>query len=258
MTVLVGVPTGWRTLEASHYDEYMATYPGGAGQLYWANAFYLKTDVAHPDPSLGWEQLIRDACVTSVHKFYDLSTLALDLARETAPPSVVPAIDTALSDEGARLRYDTAMTSTALTATLKFSVADPAFTGGGWQPLQMLDHGGVRWSGPGRDAWIDVPVTLPPGTRIEIIAVAVMNAEISQGIAVEANGVPLHLSRSPHQHGILYSGDIPPGYHSPRRFTRVMIRTPATVPWNSVHPGSDDDSELGVAVSWLRFTPPAG
>jgi hypothetical protein len=120
----------------------------------------------------------------------------------------------------------------------------------------MLDHGGVRWSGPGRDAWIDVPVTLPAGTRIEVLAVAVMNAEISEGIVIEANGIPLHLSRTPHQQGVLYSGDTPPAYHSPRRFTRLMIRTPATVAWNSVHPDSDDDSELGVAVSWLRFTPP--
>ena len=122
--------------------------------------------------------------------------------------------------------------------------------------MHPIDYGGVRWSGPGRDAWVDIPVIVPPGTRVEMLTAAVMSEEIGAGLSVELNGVPIRLRRSPHEHGVLYSGVVPPHYDSARAFVRVMVRTPSTVPWNAVHPESDNDSEFGVAVAWLRFTAP--
>src|SRR5207245_3966542 len=89
--------TEWQTNETIHYDDVTSTFPAGAGQLFWANAVYLKKDCAHPDAEAGWERLVRDACVTSAHKLFDLSSLALELARTTAPDDVAAQIDAALS-----------------------------------------------------------------------------------------------------------------------------------------------------------------
>src|SRR5207248_9073001 len=82
------------------------TYPAGAGQLFWANAVYLKKDCAYPDAEAGWQRLVRDACVTSAHKLFDLSSLALELARTTAPADVAAEIEAALAAERLQLRRE--------------------------------------------------------------------------------------------------------------------------------------------------------
>jgi hypothetical protein len=181
--------------------------------------------------------------------------LALELARREAPETARAAIDLALGPEAERFRLEVEPART-LTETLKLAFEDPKLTGGGWQPVHMHDWGGVRWSGPGRDAWVDVPVVLPPGTRVEILTAAAMSHAIEDGFAAELNGARIQLSRSPHRLGKLYSGVVPWDYASTRPFSRLMLRTPTTIPWNEVHHESDEDIERGIAVAWLRFTPP--
>ena len=68
--------------------------------------------------------------------------------------------------------------------------------------------------------------------------------------------MPVKLEQSPHEHGVLYAGVVPEDYESGRRFTRAMFRTLQPIPWNSLNPGSTDDTEVGVAVAWLRCTAP--
>jgi len=253
-----GAPTDWRTAETIHYDELTVTHPAGAGQLFWANAIYLKQDAAYPVATAGWQRLVRDACIWSAYRLFDLFTLALDLACATAPPEVRADIEVALSSEQLRSRRERALVeaSSRLVGSLKVDLADPAFVGGGWHPPQVVDFGGVRWSGPGRDAWIDLPVSLPPGTRIELLAVGFMTPEIAATLSFELNGSPVTLTASPHARGAIYSGVVPPDYRSPRRFSRLMMRTCETVQWCAANPDSDDDTELGVAVSWVRVTAP--
>src|SRR5206468_564461 len=141
-----GVPTEWRNLEFCHYDTgsaseappgwHMATFKGGPGQLFWANAFYLRKEAAYPEPDVGWEQLARDACLTRTHNFVDLSTRALELARQEAPEDPRTTIDLALGPEAERFRLEVQPVRT-LTETLKLPFEDPKLTGGGWQPVQI-------------------------------------------------------------------------------------------------------------------------
>ena len=253
-----GMRTEWQTAETIHYDEVTSTYPAGAGQLFWANAVYLKKDCAYPDAEAGWQDLVRDACVTSAHKLFDLSSLALELARKSAPADVAAEIEAALSAELLQIRREKELVarSAELAGTFRIDVADPSFVGGGWYPPQVLPYGGVRWSGPGRDAWVDLPVAVRPGTRIELLAVGFMTPQIAEALAFELNGVPVRLTASPHQHGTVYAGLVPDGYRSPRRFTRLMMHTLTPVRWNEANPESDDDTELGAALSWIRLTAP--
>lgn len=253
-----GAYVDWRVRESCHYDEYEAGFAAGAGQLFWANAFYLSTAVARPSAQSGWQSLVRDACVTSAHQFHDLASVALELAKEVAPEEMVPPLQEAASTELRRARRDRirAEEATVLTGSITVSADDPAFEGGGWQEPQVHDFGRLRWTGPGRDAWVDVAVTVTPGTRVELLVAAAITPAIMDGLALEVNRVPVALRHSPHEHGFIVSGLVPSGYRSPRRFTRVMVRTPPTVPWNEVNPASTDDTELGVAVAWFRMTAP--
>ncbi|MDQ3895684.1 MAG: FkbM family methyltransferase, partial [Actinomycetota bacterium] len=253
-----GVPTGWRTPDVANFDEVRSVFSTGSGQLYWADAFFVKREVARPDPEAGWRQLVRDACVASALGFYDLVVLAVDAARKTGPSDELTRIHDALAVElnptGA-LRAQTG-TGEVLQGTLKFDMGQPHLEGWGWGVPQLHPSGSLRWTGPSRDAFVDLPVVVAPGTRLEVLVIAGMSDTILDNLAVELNGVAVPVTSSPHEHGLLYSGVVPPGYRSTRRFTRMVIRTVETVPWNVVHPDSDEDVELGVAVAWVRLVAP--
>lgn len=253
-----GARTDWRTPDLWQLDAEAYSFDSGPGQVFWANAYYLRDPVAYPDRSLGWKQLLRDALVTGALGFHDLSALALEMAAGDAPPQARPPIRSALSDPLPPPGNQAPSASIRREGTFKLGFADPEFAGGGWHPPQQLGYAGVRWSGPGRDAWVDLPLVVPVGTRIEILAVAAMNQEISEKLVVTLNRAPVTLRQSPHEHGTLYSGTVAGGGPgtSQRDFTRLMVQTPATVAWNVAHPDSPDDLELGIAVAWVRLTLP--
>jgi hypothetical protein len=110
-----------------------------------------------------------------------------------------------------------------------------------------------RWTGPGDHAWIDVPIQLPPGTRVEWSVAAVRERDAYGKISVDVNGVPLDLDRSAHDGGFVLGGTVPDDYRSDRRFTRVSIRTPEPVPMR----GTPDPRKISLGVTELRLLVPA-
>ena len=252
----LGAPADWRTLETQHYDGYQARVQAGPGQLFWANAFFVREEVAAPRHTTGWVQLVRDACVTSALGFKDLVTVALEHAKTSAPADVEPALELAASDDllAARRQAELADRSEALRGSTTIEVDDPRFRGPGWLPAQRIALGPVRWTGPGRESWVDLPLVLQPGTRIELLSFGGMSPSIIETLVVEVNRVAVPLTRSIEGSGILYSGTLPEDYSSQRRFTRLLLRTSETIPWCEAHPDSTDDTELGIALSWVRLT----
>lgn len=255
----LGSAAEWRTTETLHYDGYQARVPAGAGQLFWANAYFVKADVAAPESGAGWSRLVRDACVASALGFRDLARVALERARATAPAEVVPALDMACSDEllAAHRQTELAGGSEALHGSLTVEVDDIRFQGTGWLPAQRIGLGPVRWTGPAREASVDLPVVLLPGSRIELLSFGGMSPSIIESLVLEVNRVPVPLVRSIEGTSILYAGTVPASYSSPRPFTRLLVRTSETIPWNEAHPESTDDTELGIALSWVRLTGPS-
>jgi FkbM family methyltransferase len=250
-----GAPLDWRAPEAQYFDQLVARFESGSGQLFWANAFYVKGHVAHPDAAAGWEGLVRDACVTSALGFQDLVSLAITAAIPSAPPAVAEALAAARDEEllAAEATRASGTESSVLRGTHVLDVADPSFRGSGWRAPQALEWGSVRWTGPQREASVDLPFRLAPGTRIEMLVATAMSAAIVEQLTIEVNRAPVALERSPHEHGVLYRAVLSPDYASPRLFTRLVLRTPVTVPWNELHPESSDDTELGAAVAWIRL-----
>jgi len=220
------VPRTWPVPDTIYFDEDGATYPTGSGQLFWANAYYLRTDLVRRRPDADWATLVRDACVTSALGFHDLAGLALGRAGATAPGSVRAALAQAQDEDALALRraQELMERSSLLTGTLTVDAADPRFSGVGWWAPNHFPFGPVRWSGPTRESSIDLPVVLPPGTRVELLAVSSMSPAISDNLVIEVNQVPVALTRSPHQLGVLHGGS--------------------------------DDREMGVAVAWLKVTAP--
>jgi FkbM family methyltransferase len=254
----LGSATDWRAQETQHYDGYQARYHAGAGQLFWANAYFVKADVAAPDRAAGWAQLVRDACVTSAMGFRDLARVAIEHARVSAPAEVDGALELALSEErtAARRQAELCERSEALEGTMTIEVDDPRFQGPGWLPAQRIELGAVRWTGPAREASVDLPIVLRPGTRVELLSFGGMSPTIIETLALEVNRVVVPLARSIEGTSILYAGTLPATYASTRPFTRLLVRTAETIPWNEANPDSTDDTELGFALSWVRLTAP--
>ncbi|MFN2607041.1 MAG: FkbM family methyltransferase [Acidimicrobiales bacterium] len=251
-----GVARDWWSEEFFYYDDLAARFLTGGGQLFWANAFYLRRPVAYPTAEAGWESLVRDACITSALDLPDLVGLALEQTGDTAPDEVAQAVATILKEERGAPPRPGASAVAALDGTFTLEVDDPRFSGWGWRAPQRLELGGVRWTGPAREAWIEVPYRLAAGCRIEMLVVAAMSSEILDNLSLEVNRSPVVLERSPHQHGLVFSGVLPADYQSERPYTRLIVRTVDTIPWNTLHPESWDDTELGVAVSWLQVSAP--
>lgn len=253
-----GAPTDWQTRDVQNFDEVKSYFRSGSGQLYWADAFFVKHDLARPSAETGWRQLLRDACVSSAFGFHDLAALAIDAVRETAPEEVVGELEAALaaSLEPSRRRFGPGEHAILLNGTQKFDLGAGDLDGWGWGPAQLHACGSLRWTGPSRDASLDIPVVVSPGTRVELLVVAGMSGPILDNLTVELNGTKVTLTSSPHEHGLLYSGLVPPEYSAARPFTRLVLRTVETVSWNVAHPESTEDIELGVAVAWVRLTSP--
>ena len=254
-----GTPTDWWGEEFFYYDQIVARFLTGGGQLFWANAYYFKRDIAYPSPEVGWTQLLRNACITSAMGFHDLVGLALLKARDSAPPEVVAKLDSTLAEDPLQLRagLDVSRSTTVLDGEYHMASDDGRFSGWGWRPAQQLGWGAVRWTGPAREASIDLPYRVPAGTAVRMLIVAAMNSEILDGLTLEVNRVSVPLTRSLDEHGIVFEGVVPAGYDSDRHYTRMVLRTPDTIPWNVLHPESYDDTELGVALAWVTVTPPA-
>lgn len=253
-----GTPTNWWGEEFFYYDAIVARFLTGGGQLFWSNAYYFKRDVAYPTPDIGWEALLRNACITSAMGFHDLVGLALLKARDTAPPEVVEQLDTSLAEDPLQLRQgmDFSQSTTVLRDEFRMWSDDRRFSGWGWRPAQQLDFGAVRWTGPAREASIDLPYRLLPGSVIRMLIVAAMSSEILDGLVLEVNRTEVPTTRSLDEHGIVFQAILPADYGSDRHYTRMVLRTPVTIPWNSLHPESWDDTELGVALAWVSVNAP--
>ena len=239
-----GAPAGWQADDVQHFDEMKSHFRVGSGQLYWADAFFVKADMARPAAAASSRQLVRDACIAEAMGFPDLSALAVAQARKHAPPALAGRLNDAL--RGAEVNTP--------AGTVKVDFGQRNLNGWGWREPQPHECGGLRWTGPSRDASVDIPTAVAPGTRVELLVVAAMSEEILANLVVELDRVGIPLSRSPHPHGILYSGVVPATFEPTRSFTRMVVRTIETIPWNRLHPDSTEDIELGAAVAWARFT----
>jgi len=70
-------------------------HPSG-GRLAWADAIYVRADMARPAPRHPWQSGLRDACVAAAVGLPELTQIALASALASAPAHVRPGIDTSL------------------------------------------------------------------------------------------------------------------------------------------------------------------
>lgn len=129
------------------------------------------------------------------------------------------------------------------------------FVGEGWHFRQPHGDGEVRWSGPEPVSSVDLPISTPAGSTVELHVVGAIDDKIAAGMTVEVNGtrVPLTVTLDP-TGGLRYSGVV--RAHPSQPSTRLVIRVPYTVPFPKPPKRPNVDSRVGVAITEIRLTPP--
>ncbi|MDQ3897348.1 MAG: hypothetical protein M3326_08945, partial [Actinomycetota bacterium] len=139
--------------------------------------------------------------------------------------------------------WERAHRSVPLSGTHTVELGGEPFPGTGWSDP---DDNATRWTGPGRDAYVDAPVLVSPGTTVELLVVAAATPAVLEGLRVEVNGLPVACGPTAGEDGTLLRGVVPASYGSARPFTRISLRTPA-LPHDA----------RGVAVRRIRLTAPS-
>ena len=86
-----GLPDGVSTFDFddTHYFDvdHPATVTGTGGQLYWADAFYVKEEIAFPAGPMPWEVALTDVVLSGALGFWDLAHQSAARASD-APPEI--------------------------------------------------------------------------------------------------------------------------------------------------------------------------
>lgn len=254
---------------ASHiYDFDASRFTHRSGQLFWADAVFVRNDMATNHQTTAWKTALRRACLASALGLGDLAGLALDAhARDLhgATRAVVETVRRLLPppDEEIERLTDVvgreprwaqpvkAERGEVLDEPLIVPFEEP-IEGAGWrEPHRRSSESPIRFMGPGRRAWIDVPVRLPPSCRIELV-VASDDVAMCDYLALEVNGHPVDVRWIPQERGRFGTATLPENYASSGQFTRIEITTPEPVP----RPGPDP-RKFGIALSEVRLVPPS-
>jgi FkbM family methyltransferase len=246
-----------------------ARFSSRSGQLFWADALFIRADVALPQPATPWRDALRHACVTAALGLNDLAGLTLDLHYRTLQGEDRETIEAAralLPEPDRETEWVTAVVGLdahegppavelgsdgVLDEDLFVELGEP-IDGAGWREPHRFGSALGRWTGPGAQAWIDIPIQVPPSTRIEWSVAAMREGDAGATIGVDVNGVPLEVDRTAHDGGFVLTGVVPGDYRSERRFTRVSIRTPDAVPMR----GTPDPRKISLGVTELRLLVP--
>jgi FkbM family methyltransferase len=263
-----GARSGLRQ-SAELFDFDAARFSRRSGQLFWADAVFVRSDVATPRPTTGWREALRRACVTAALGLDELAGLTLDMqhrALEGETRETVEAARALLPETDHETEWLTSLVgqrAPAQTATndprpngmldedLVVDLGEP-IDGAGWREPHRFGSTLGRWTGPGRRSWIDVPRVVPPGSRVELMIVAAFDWHGHGTIALEVNGVPLDVEQRRVEDGLLVTGRVRSDYTSDRRFTRISILTPEPMPRHE----TPDPRKIGLGVTELRVRMP--
>jgi FkbM family methyltransferase len=246
------------------FESLPVAIPALPGQAVWADALYVKQGFGDTASHRDFAISVRDAAVAIGMDEPNLAAVALRYASHSAPAESLPVIEAALE----ALRYRSPMDSfRSVRLDYLKTVAQPlrepyevdltvGTLGWGWHdPIPVAD-GWVRWTGPQREACIELPLTLPPGSRIEVVVRGGATTQTLTTLVIEVNGQKGALTQAPCEGGVRYT--LQTGSDWQRGYTRIVFRTDVTVAWAQIEPGAGDWAEYGVAVSAVTLTPPAG
>ena len=129
--------------------------------------------------------------------------------------------------------------------------------GFGWQRRELSpEHGPFRWTGPGREASIDLIPLTGGDIKLHIGILSAAKRELLDGLKITVNNEPSPLHHSPALAGSMtVSTVVPAEIVSREPYLRVGLQTPETIAPHTLDPQDPDTRLLGVAVNSIEQTP---
>jgi hypothetical protein len=127
--------------------------------------------------------------------------------------------------------------------------------GDGWHEREGVKGPVVyRWTGPGKESFVDLALVPAPAYKVEIDVVGVIDDEVARGVELGVNGRYVKAVAQRSWRGRLsYEAKVPGGEADADGFLRVGIRVPAVRSHSELEPGNGDKRRKGVAVTSIRI-----
>lgn len=145
-----------------------------------------------------------------------------------------------------------------LVAVLNFNF-DQALPGSGWHAIQTLpEFGAVRWTGPGTQTRLDLPLVTDQDLNIQFRILMALAPDILESLTLKVNEqlIPLTRGAEPPGAGVTFHGCLPRSVLQPgASFTRLVFEVNRTLAPKTVDPHNGDERLLGVLFNWIKIFP---
>ncbi len=129
--------------------------------------------------------------------------------------------------------------------------------GNGWQAWEGSPERGYRWTGPGHESTLDLPLATERSVRISMRIGDIASWEILKSLRLTVNGREIVLRRislGPRWHWITGHASAAQ-LASEKPFTRIVLHVSKTLAAPVFRKKTRDTRVLGLAVKWIRIEP---
>jgi hypothetical protein len=138
---------------------------------------------------------------------------------------------------------------------------DQPISGSGWQLREGEGDTLFRWTGPGSESTLDLPLAAGRDLTLRLKVVGGITPEVVDGLTLTVNDETVPLTKVCHLDTentflVIYQGTIPTtALESDRPFTRLRFQVPHTLSHQSLDPSNPDHRPVGIALNHLRLSP---
>jgi hypothetical protein len=130
--------------------------------------------------------------------------------------------------------------------------------GANWQTQEQdPTHGGMRWTGPGRCARLDLPLDARSDVWLRFSVIRALTQATLDSLVVKVNDEPIFVDEHISNNGArIYEGYVSQAMLARQPgCTQITFEVEKTVKPSDVIAGSEDNRLLGIAVNWVEVEP---
>lgn len=185
----------------------------------------------------------------------ELTRLDAELYRSAAEELDRRRRSLAVKGRGRLVSASTRFTPETARGPIEFTF-DRAIPGGGWYGRERFGDRWASWTGPGREAWLELPVPAGETVVLRFRVVHALSAHLLHGLEVTADGVLLKLTREAEASGHLFTAELPRrAGEVAMRGVRLQFRVPETLRPRDLDARNPDSRQLGVAIDYVALLP---
>jgi len=124
----------------------------------------------------------------------------------------------------------------------------------GWYPVEVSpEHGAMRWSGPGVNSGLDLPLPAGKNIQLSFCVLMALQPEIINGLSITVNGVLVDLRcETDARRAFIFTGQVP-AHAISGPFVRLVFSVPQTIAPCAIDTNNGDSRQLGILLNWIKL-----